>query len=137
MELIARAAMPAYLEPATLVDRDDPAIHALNAVHIDGRWSRIDARGNKPGVDAQFSLTEERLAFPIREQYGEVDYPYLFAEPHAAIVHTLLSNDNAVRSTNTASRNRCHRRSLFCHRQRSLFVIPSAVEGQLVSLPFA
>jgi len=43
-------------------------------------------------VAAQFSLTEERLAFPIRDRYGEIDYPTLHAEPHPAIVHTLVSN---------------------------------------------
>jgi len=31
------------------------SLHGLNAVHLkDFGWYRIDARGNKPGVDAQF-----------------------------------------------------------------------------------
>ena len=99
--LLRRAGIPTAIcyQRLTLDDDDDSkgyAVHALNAVFIDGRWSRIDARGNKPGVDAQFSLDEERLAFPVRAQYGEVDYPELFAAPHRAIVHTLVSNDNAL-----------------------------------------
>ena len=35
---------------------------------------REDPRGNKPGVDAQFSLDGERLAWAVREELGEVDY---------------------------------------------------------------
>ena len=38
------------------------------------KWIRLDARGNKENVHAEFSLYEERLAFPIRSQLGEVDY---------------------------------------------------------------
>ncbi|MCX8129709.1 MAG: hypothetical protein N3I35_06365 [Clostridia bacterium] len=34
------------------------------------KWIRLDARGNIPVVGAQFSLTEERLAFPVRQELG-------------------------------------------------------------------
>jgi transglutaminase-like putative cysteine protease len=82
----------------TLLDDDSAgyAIHALNAVLLDGTWHRIDARGNKPGVAAEFSLGEERLAFPVRPEYDEIDYPELYAQPHPAIVHTLTTNDDAM-----------------------------------------
>jgi len=43
-------------------------IHALNAVYIKSlsRWIRLDARGNKEGVDAQFDIVQERMAvFPL------------------------------------------------------------------------
>ena len=33
----------------------------------------LDARGNKAGVNAQFSMEKEQLAFPIRPKIGEVD----------------------------------------------------------------
>ena len=48
-------------------------IHALNAVYIKSldRWIRLDARGNKSGVDAQFDLEQERLAFPVRKDLGK------------------------------------------------------------------
>lgn len=39
----------------------------------------MDARGNKVGVDAQFDLEQERLAFPVREDLGEVDYGIVYA----------------------------------------------------------
>jgi len=71
-------------------------VHALNAVFLNGNWHRIDARGNKPGVAADFSLDEERLAFPVRSHLDECDYPTLYAEPHPAIVQTLASNDDVV-----------------------------------------
>ena len=63
----------------TRADEDDSEgyiIHALNTVYIEERnkWIRLDARGNKETVHAEFNLDKEVLAFPIREQYGEVDY---------------------------------------------------------------
>lgn len=55
-------------------------LHALNAVYIFelNKWIRLDARGNKNGVNAQFSTEEEQLAFPIRIHYGEIDYPTIY-----------------------------------------------------------
>ena len=38
------------------------------------KWIRLDARGNKSGVNAQFNTEKEMLAFPIRPQYDEIDY---------------------------------------------------------------
>jgi transglutaminase-like putative cysteine protease len=80
----------------TLLDDDSAgyAVHALNAVYLNGRWSRLDARGNKPGVNAQFDLEHEQLAFPVRAAYDEIDHPQLYAAPHPSIVETLTSNDN-------------------------------------------
>ena len=51
-------------------------IHALNTVFISGlnKWIRLDARGNKENVHADFSLEEERLAFPVRSHLGEIDF---------------------------------------------------------------
>lgn len=58
-------------------------IHALNAVYIESldRWVRLDARGNKTGIDAQFDLEQERLAFPVRKNFGEADYDEVYANP--------------------------------------------------------
>jgi transglutaminase-like putative cysteine protease len=98
--LLRRRGIPTAVcyQRLTLLDDDSAgyAIHALNAVYVDGRWARLDARGNKPGVAAEFDLDVERLAFPIRPEYDEVDYPYLFVNPHRAIVETLESNDDAL-----------------------------------------
>lgn len=80
----------------TLGDTPDMgyAVHALNACHIRSvdRWIRLDARGNKAGVDAQFSLDEERLAFPIREHYDEKDYRLIHMAPHPKTMDALLQH---------------------------------------------
>ncbi|MFF5445722.1 transglutaminase family protein [Streptomyces sp. NPDC012888] len=72
-------------------DGSDPAVHGLVAVLLPGRsdWARLDPRGNKPGVDARFSLDREHLAFPVRPELGEVDYPVLHAAPHPAALTAL------------------------------------------------
>ncbi|MCX4825077.1 transglutaminase family protein [Streptomyces sp. NBC_01142] len=72
-------------------DGSDPLVHGLVAVGLPGRegWHRQDPRGNMPGVDAQFSLDGERLAWVVRPQLGEVDYPGLHARPHPAVIGAL------------------------------------------------
>ena len=60
------------------------------------RWIRIDARGNKVGINAQFSIEEEKLAFPIRTEYGEKDYLINYYYPHPEIIKTLEENTNCM-----------------------------------------
>lgn len=66
-------------------------VHGLIAVRFRGAWHRQDARGNKPGVDAQFSLDGERLAWVPDPKSSEVDYPVLFDAPHPAVLDVLRS----------------------------------------------
>lgn len=64
-------------------------LHGLNAVYLgDIGWYRIDARGNKPGVNAQFHPPTEALAFPIVEPQ-ERDLPEIWAEPLPVVVQVL------------------------------------------------
>ncbi len=58
-------------------------LHALNAVWLrdQGRWIRLDARGNKPGVDARFSVGTEYVAFPIQADRGQRDFAEIHAQP--------------------------------------------------------
>lgn len=64
-------------------------LHGLNAVWLpDHGWYRIDARGNKPGVDAQFCPPLERLAFGINERL-EADLPEIWVEPLPSVVRVL------------------------------------------------
>ncbi|MEU7411211.1 transglutaminase family protein [Streptomyces sp. NPDC042638] len=65
------------------------AVHGLVAVRFNGAWHRQDARGNRPGVDARFSLDGERLAWVPDPASGETDYPVLYAEPHPAVLAAL------------------------------------------------
>ncbi|MGW4160325.1 transglutaminase-like domain-containing protein [Streptomyces sp. NPDC004788] len=92
--LLRARGIPAALCYQRLADDDgsNPAVHGLVALRLPGgeRWARQDPRGNvPPGVDAQFSVTEERLAWAVRPEFGEVDYPELYAEPHPAVLAAL------------------------------------------------
>ncbi len=65
------------------------SLHGLNAVYLPAvGWYRIDARGNKPGVDAQFMPPVERLAFRISAP-GEVDYAAILSDPLSQVVNAL------------------------------------------------
>ncbi|MFI1725160.1 transglutaminase domain-containing protein [Streptomyces sp. NPDC020489] len=70
-------------------DGSGHALHGLVAVRFNGAWHRQDPRGNKAGVDAQFSLDGERLAWVPDPQSNEVDYPVLYAEPHPTVLSAL------------------------------------------------
>lgn len=64
-------------------------LHGLNAVYLDDfGWYRIDARGNKPGVQADFCPPREALAFTLRDPQ-ERDLPEIWAEPLPVVVATL------------------------------------------------
>jgi transglutaminase-like putative cysteine protease len=64
-------------------------LHGLNAVYLNGHgWYRIDPRGNKEGVDAQFSPPEERLAFSPGGEH-EADLPGIHASPLDDVVSVL------------------------------------------------
>ncbi|MFC7862995.1 transglutaminase family protein [Streptomyces murinus] len=73
--------------------RDDEGeghvLHGLIAVRFHGAWHRQDPRGNKPGVDARFSLTGERLAWTPDPAVGELDYSLLYAAAHPAVLDAL------------------------------------------------
>lgn len=65
--------------------------HGLNGVYISEykKWIRLDARGNKEGVNAQFSLDEEHLAFPIRAEKGEEDGFIIYPNPDKKVLERL------------------------------------------------
>ncbi|GAB3851962.1 transglutaminase domain-containing protein [Nocardioides maradonensis] len=64
-------------------------LHRLVAVHLASAWHRQDPRGNKPGIDAQFSITGERLAYQVDESLGQVDYPEIHATVTPEVIHAL------------------------------------------------
>ena len=74
------------------ISNDKPpfCLHGLNAVYLERHgWYRVDARGNKDGVSADFCPPLERLAFPIVAD-GEADLPEIWAEPIPPILEVLL-----------------------------------------------
>lgn len=69
-------------------------LHGLNAVYLNEYgWYRIDARGNKPGVNAQFNPPQEHLAFKINFA-EEIDCKHIFAEPLPQVVKALQTYHN-------------------------------------------
>jgi len=68
--------------------------HGLNGVYIKeySKWIRLDARGNKEDVNAQFLLDEEQLAFPVRPEKGEEDGFIIYPDPDIKILEKLRNN---------------------------------------------
>ena len=90
-----------YLTRADEDDSDGYIIHALNTVFISdlNKWIRLDARGNKENVHADFSLQEERLAFPIRSHLGEIDYNDNNTDLDERLIHILQESSNILEVT--------------------------------------
>jgi len=77
------------------ISNDEPpfCLHGLNAMFIAPYgWYRVDARGNKGSVKAEFIPPIEKLAFPIVIE-GEIDFTDILSEPLDVIV-TLLVTSN-------------------------------------------
>lgn len=74
----------------TIDDEKPPfCLHGLNAIYLDNfGWYKVDPRGNKEGINAQFTPPLEQLAFPIQIK-GEMDLPDIYAEPLPKIVEIL------------------------------------------------
>jgi transglutaminase-like putative cysteine protease len=66
-------------------------LHGLNAVYLEEfGWYRVDARGSKAGVDAQFSPPDEQLAFmPEGDEY---DVAGIFSKPLDVVLEALMKN---------------------------------------------
>ena len=66
-------------------------LHGLNAIYLkEYGWYKIDARGNKEGVDAQFTPPKEKLAFELGK--NEYSLNEIYSEPIEEIVNALLNN---------------------------------------------
>jgi transglutaminase-like putative cysteine protease len=69
------------------------SLHGLNAVFLKNwGWYRLDARGNKTGIDAQFNPPEEQLAFPIRLK-AEADLAEIWSEPLKIVTSVLEKSE--------------------------------------------
>ena len=78
---------------STQVSNDLPCtLHGLNAVFLPKvGWYRIDARGNRQGVNAQFIPPQEQLVFEIRLP-EEADFNHIFAEPLPIVIAALQNS---------------------------------------------
>ena len=90
--LLRANSIPAGFCYQRLSINDDGApycLHGLNSVYLPKYgWYRIDSRGNKTGVDAQFIPPKEQLAYQINFP-DEVDCQKIFPEPLPEIIQAL------------------------------------------------
>lgn len=71
------------------------ALHGLNALYLEEYgWFRVDPRGNKEGIHSEFSIHEEKLAYPIRVELGEIDYPKVFVKPLNSVVDAMQESQD-------------------------------------------
>ena len=68
--------------------------HGLNGVYIKEleKWIRLDARGNREDIDAQFSIDNEQLAFSVRPEMGEIDNFIVYPDPDVKVLDKLRKN---------------------------------------------
>jgi transglutaminase-like putative cysteine protease len=73
-------------------------LHGLTTAYLEplGHWIRADPRGNKPGVDAQLSFDErdEKLAFSVRPELGEIDYLVNLPDPPESLTRCLERHED-------------------------------------------
>ncbi len=66
-------------------------LHGLVAVHIPRYgWYRIDPRGNRTGVNSQFTPPIEQIAFRVRLP-EEADLPEIWTDPLPVVIESLRS----------------------------------------------
>ncbi len=73
------------------IENDSPpfCLHGLNAVFLEPYgWYRVDARGDKEGVETEFSPPVQKLAYPIMAE-GEADLPEIWSEPLEVVTRVL------------------------------------------------
>ncbi|WFE54858.1 transglutaminase family protein [Micromonospora sp. WMMD1155] len=94
---VARAAgVPAGLCYQQLTDGGEPFLHGLVAVYLAGRWHRQDPRGNRAGIDAQFRLGREQLAYPITDGAVGLDFPEVHVRPSPNVIAALRGARDAL-----------------------------------------
>ena len=80
----------------TFGDETSPVLvyHGLNGVYLNEykKWIRLDARGNKGKINAQFSIDEEQLAYLVRTEKGEEDGLVIYPAPDVKILEKLKNN---------------------------------------------
>ena len=93
--LLRAVAIPAgfcyqVLRVAPPVD-NEPVLHGFNALYLAtlDKWLRVDARGNTKGINAQFNIKKEQLAFAMDPLADEFIYETIFAAPVSIVVNRL------------------------------------------------
>ena len=68
--------------------KDIYCLHGLNAIYLkEFGWYKVDPRGNKKGVNAQFTPPLEQLAFTLKEH--EFNLKTIYSEPLPEVITAL------------------------------------------------
>ncbi|MFB2771720.1 transglutaminase family protein [Pelatocladus sp. BLCC-F211] len=73
-------------------DHGEPySLHGFNAIYLPKiGWYRVDARGNRPDINAQFIPPQEQLAYK-NQLSGEAEFENIFSEPLSVVVEALMA----------------------------------------------
>ncbi len=66
-------------------------LHGFNGIYLStiDKWIRVDARGNTRGINAQFNVDKEQLAFDMDPLSGEFIHDTIFTSPVSNVVDRL------------------------------------------------
>jgi transglutaminase-like putative cysteine protease len=80
-------------------DAPEMVLYGFNGVYLASRarWIQLDARGNRPGLDAQFSVDAPCLAVVADPARGEWVYPTIYTRPAPVVVDLLSRNQSLAR----------------------------------------
>jgi transglutaminase-like putative cysteine protease len=88
--LLRAEGIPAGLGYQRLRDQHDSfAVHGLIAAYIHGAGTARIHAATSPGIDAQFPVDGERLAYTVSTDAGEVDYPTVYPQPAPEVIQAL------------------------------------------------
>ncbi|MEM8640693.1 MAG: transglutaminase family protein [Cyanobacteria bacterium P01_G01_bin.54] len=69
------------------------SLHGLNGIYLANiGWYRVDPRGNKNNINAQFTPPQEQLAFKLKLP-EEADFQAILAEPLQLVVEALQAQE--------------------------------------------
>ncbi|MGJ8656748.1 MAG: transglutaminase-like domain-containing protein [Akkermansiaceae bacterium] len=76
-------------------------LHGLVSIELPHHgWYRVDPRGNKQGVNAQFTPPHEQLAWPTTSE-GEIDFLEKFPEPQNVVCEWIPRNTSHQQALDT------------------------------------
>lgn len=94
--LLRSEGIPTGLCYQRLATEHGHVIHGLIAVYSQGRWCRLDPRGNNDRVSSSFDLETESLVYRPNSELGEIDYPQVYALPASEVIIALAPRGNAL-----------------------------------------
>lgn len=70
-------------------------LHSYVFIYLDNidKWIKVDPRGNKSGVNAEFCIDEPKMAFEIRIELDEIDQNINHPYPLESVVKSLKENN--------------------------------------------